>query len=301
MTAVLSMSAALTAEAAGRTVAAGRPPDAWPTAPADVGDEFRAFAASALDLVRGEPGYAVLRLGTAGMDDHALTTAAWNLVTTLGRPVPQYRTGELVYPVEVGASAATVSHYSGTSRAGGFHTDGTLLPQPPDFAVLLGLSSADIGGETVLVDGAALCEALRADDPRHLAELRRAHHFDLQGQQPGVTTRKQAILSDQDGRFELRYLRRYIELGHTTAGAQLPDRLVAAMDLLDELCATPAFQHPVLLERGDLLVWNNARFLHGRLPFTEIDSKRRLRRVYAVFAPGRPGVRSATGGAHAHR
>jgi alpha-ketoglutarate-dependent taurine dioxygenase len=38
----------------------------------------------------------------------------------------------------------------------------------------------------------------------------------------------------------------------------------------------------VLLERGVGLLWDNRRMLHGRRPFQETTSSRRLRRIYGL-------------------
>jgi alpha-ketoglutarate-dependent taurine dioxygenase len=43
----------------------------------------------------------------------------------------------------------------------------------------------------------------------------------------------------------------------------------------------------VLLERGVGLLWDNGRMLHGRRPFQEATSARRLRRIYGLTDPAR--------------
>jgi hypothetical protein len=197
--------------------------------------------------------------------------------------VPQYSTGELIYPVEVTETVGSgASHYSQSRAAGGFHTDGTLLPEAPEIAALLGLSHADVGGETVLMDGRTLYDALLALGDRHVETLAREQPFDLMGQSATAPTKRQRILVHHDNRVELHYLRYYIERGYARLGELVPDALRAAMDALDGLAADEAYQQPALLRRGDLLVWDNRRFLHGRRDFVEIQRRRRLRRMYGM-------------------
>jgi alpha-ketoglutarate-dependent taurine dioxygenase len=266
-----------------RTVPAGQAPDAWPT------DRFEphhpsllAVADQILAEVRGSQGHAVVSIDPVGLDDHELCTVTWNLFTMLCSPVPQYRTGELIYAVEVTPGVAETSHYSGSARAGGHHTDGTLLPEPPDVACLLGLSAA-VGGETIMMDGRRLCAQLDADDPAHTQILAQPHHFDVMGQIDGVITKRQPVVRRGADDFELRYLRRYIEQGYQVAGETLPTGLRSAMDLLDDLSTAEENQTRVLLDRGVILIWDNRRMLHGRLPFEERGSRRRLRRMYGTL------------------
>ncbi|TCO61164.1 TauD/TfdA family dioxygenase [Actinocrispum wychmicini] len=259
--------------------------DKWPTDAPSVTSQARAVAEGILADVRQVPGLAVVQIDPDGLDDHELCTAAWNLFTSLCAPVPQYRTGELMCMVEIASDVPTVSHYSGSSRSGGHHTDGTLLPDPPEIAALLGLSAADTGGETITMSGPALWSQL---DPAHQATFARPHHFDVMGQIPGLTTRKQPIAQwGGDNSFQLRYLRRYIEDGYETVGERLPDDLRAAMDAFDRISADETNQTPVLLRRGVILLWNNLRMLHGRRAFTEGTSRRRLRRMYGKFVAAR--------------
>jgi alpha-ketoglutarate-dependent taurine dioxygenase len=68
----------------------------------------------------------------------------------------------------------------------------------------------------------------------------------------------------------------------------VPPQLLAAMDEFDQVSAAAAVNaEAVLLERGVGLLWDNRRMLHGRRPFQETTSHRRLRRIYGVQEDGR--------------
>lgn len=276
MTHLIDLDPGLRPELLARVIPDGCPLTDWPTEPAGPpAGELTAAARAIIGSVRGEPGYAVVATGFTDVPDTELVSAAWNLFTTLCTPVPQYRTGELIYPVEVtDAAGPGISHYSTSNAAGGFHTDGTMLDDPPAVAALLCLSPADEGGETLLMDGPRLIAEL---DPAHREALTRPLWF--HSGDDGSPRRHQPVLNVDGGRTELRYLRRYIEEGHRSLSVQPP---VEALDALDRQSERPDRQLPLPLRRGQILLWDNARFIHGRRPFTEHTSRRRLRRMYGT-------------------
>ncbi|MFE4667822.1 TauD/TfdA family dioxygenase [Streptomyces sp. NPDC056716] len=273
-----------------REVPADTPSAQWPAA------AFRTTGAELLELsdsvsaaILGDMGSAVVRFDADGLSDQEVSTLYWNLFTALFRPVPQYSSGELIYPVEVKAGAAETSHYSNSSKAGNYHTDGTLLPRLPDVAFLFGLSAAT-GGETLLMDVDGLVRQLAQVDPAHVAELCRPVPFDVKDQMAGVRIKRQPVLTHTAGGYELRYVRMYIEQGYAAEGTPVPPELRAAMDAFDEVSRVAAETADcVLLGRGVGLLWDNRRMLHGRRPFQETTSSRRLRRIYGVRRDGQAG------------
>jgi hypothetical protein len=261
-----------------------QPLDAWPIAPPPrVGTSSLQCSADLERLLRDQPGYAVVDTGLADAGDAAVCSAAWNLFTTLWRPMPQYRSGELLFPVEVVPNAPGKS-LSQTNASGVFHTDGTVLPEPPDVAALFCLSSADAGGETVLIDGEALHESMALSGDGSTEALFTEHPFDCHGQSPGVDVRWQPTARyGDDGHLHLRYLRRYIEEGYEKIGKEIPPATSAAFDHVDRFAAATEHQIPVALSRGQLLLFCNHRFLHGRRAFRETRKRRRLRRAYGAW------------------
>lgn len=274
-----------------RGIEASTPLDAWPTkAFRTTGTEIPALAEEILAAVQGDAGGVVVRVDPAGLSDDDLCTLYWNFFTALFRPVPQYSSGELIYPVEVTAGAAETSHYSNSSKAGSYHTDGTLLPELPDVAFLFGLSAAD-GGETLLMDVNGLVQQLAQVNSAHVAELSQPVPFDVKDQMAGIRTKRQPVLTRTSNGYELRYVRMYIEQGFAAEGAPMPPALVAAMDEFDKVSSSAALDaEAVLLERGVGLLWDNRRMLHGRRPFRETASARRLRRIYGAREDGRATI-----------
>jgi len=235
-------------------------------------------------LLRESTGYALIDLRLPDASDELICSAAWNLLTTLCLPVPQYVTGELFFPVEAVDVQPLHSPFSMSRSEAAFHTDGTFLPAAPEIAALLSLSKADDGGETVIVDGAEVVDDLCESDASVAGVLFEEHPIDLRGQTGGNSTRFQPIATrDKGGRLRLRYMRDYIEQGYDKAGLRLTDRTRAAFNSFDACVAAEERQIPFLLERGELLVIDNQRYLHGRRAFRETTRRRRLRRVYGVL------------------
>ncbi|MFD5075775.1 TauD/TfdA family dioxygenase [Streptomyces sp. NPDC058371] len=271
-----------------REIDTDTPLDKWPTETfSTASTEILALRNDIAAAISKDAGGAVVRVAPEGLSDHDISTLYWNFFTTLFRPVPQYSSGELIYPVEVKAGAAATSHYSNSNKTGNYHTDGTLLPQLPDVAFLFGLSSAT-GGETLLMDVENLVQQLTQIDPAHVAELSRPVPFDVKDQMAGVKIKRQPVLTHTDNGYELRYVRMYIEQAFAAEETPVPPQLLAAMDEFDQVSAAAAVNaEAVLLERGVGLLWDNRRMLHGRRPFQETISHRRLRRIYGVQEDGR--------------
>jgi alpha-ketoglutarate-dependent taurine dioxygenase len=267
-----------------RRIPLDHPPNRWPTEAGQLADVLAPVRAEVLGRLWGEPGWVEIDTGLADRDDDELAGGLWNLFAALCLPVPQYRTGELVHSVAVAdhpADAASV--YSQTDKSGAFHTDGTLLDATPELAMLAGISAADEGGETVIVDGCAVAARLHEESPELLAVLERPHPFHSGDEADPVMTHR--IVDRSAGTAVFRYNPRYLELGYSRTGQPRPDALAGALDALTALTEDPWYQAPVLIARGHALLWQNMRCLHGRRAFTEQRQRRHLLRVYGVRFP----------------
>lgn len=262
-------------------------PDAWPPYPEDTEPDAQDWASSIRERLCGADGHVLLDLhpeGTEEADDNLLCWRAWALTTQLMRPIPQYASGELVFPVQVvEGRVASVSHYSTSDVHGQYHTDGTLLDQAPDAAILFGLEAAELGGETVLIDTVPLIASLKEGQPALARALMQDLPFLMHGQSGTERIKWQPALRAKGGRYIMTYLRLYIEQGFEDLGRPLPSDLHQALDAVDAWCAQPSHQLRVPLARGMYLAWDNARFLHGRMAFVQGRSTRRLRRIYAAY------------------
>lgn len=271
----------------GRPVPPGTAAHEWPvSAPVQAPPNLPKIQQIAAEL--DETAYTVVQLPPSWSDDE-LRTATWNLVTMIMRPSPQYDTGELIYPVEVRSGESGSSHYSASSASGGLHTDGSLLARPPDYGILMCLSEADSGGETVLVDINDVRRHLDADD-RGLSEMLAAPQPFAADDDPSTVRQWAPVLSGEPGRCRVRYLRRYVIAGWERAGRPAPEGIQLALDVVDNFVADPTVQLEFGLRRGQILLWRNQHFLHGRRAFVEQNQHRRLVRIYGEQDPTRPGA-----------
>jgi alpha-ketoglutarate-dependent taurine dioxygenase len=236
--------------------------------------------------LRHGAGYSVLRSESGeGDDPHLLKAIYWNLLTSIGKPVPQYSTGELVFEVHETSATPIFNHYSRSNRGGGYHTDGTFLQEIPYYAGLICLRQAKLGGESVLIDSRKIYQELSTHHREALEYLQRDFYFDCCGQLPGVEYRPKPIISRKDSMISVQYLRSYIDEGHAKAGVPLDRSAIESLDLFDSLMGREEFQQVYKLNPGEMLILNNSIMLHGRKPFYDEEggpSKRLLIRVYAT-------------------
>lgn len=266
----------------GRDVAESCDATAWPCSPAPLATS--AGQAAKIAAVLDQLGSLVVRL-PMHLSDHELSVATWNLVTALMAPVPQYDTGELIYHVQVRDGESAASHYSATADSGGLHTDGTLLSRPPDFGVLLCLSSADEGGETVFVDAHALNDHLASHYADLLPIAAMAHPFATVDD--SAPRQWWPLLDEVDGQLGVKYVRKYVESGWRLVTQQPPAHYQLLLDAIDSFAADELNQDAHLLERGELVLWSNHQYVHGRRAFTEGRKRRRLLRIYGAYDAGR--------------
>lgn len=160
------------------------------------------------------------------------------------------------------------------------HTDSPFRDPSPRVIAMGCLAQAGSGGETTLVDGSDLLRFLEREHTEGLAALMRT---------PVHITRDQSrrtfcvVTPNAEARLELRY--------RNDAGVSLevPDEVRDVVRAIAAYVDDPANQEVVTLAANDLLVLDNTRFLHGRLPF-DPASGRHLVRVWYSGADLRLGV-----------
>ena len=169
------------------------------------------------------------------------------------------------------------ARYSDTSLPIAPHTDGVQRPGPvPSIVGLHCVRPAKVGGAIVLVRARDVVARLRDRLDVHRV-LRCPVRFDsaVVSSRPGdVVVRP--VLIDDDGAVEVRYARDYIERGHCHPGAvPLSAEQRAAFDVLDDLLADPSLHRVHRLENGQLMLFDNHRYLHGRSSFTDGEAGHR--------------------------
>ena len=162
----------------------------------------------------------------------------------------------------------------------GLHTDNPYREPVPGFQALHAIIPSSEGGESLIADGFALAEYLRASAPEAFARLAatpvpfhyRSQDADLYAERPLIQ------LSSRGEVTAVHYNSRSI------APLRLPAEETAlfygAYRRFAQLLRDARFQLRLRLEAGMLLVFDNQRILHGRSAFSSAKYPRHLRGCY---------------------
>jgi len=239
------------------------------------------------DLLNGS-GVSLLRgLPAASYGKEAASTIYWGIGSHLGRPWPQNAKGHLLGDVtdqgrDVGDPEARGNEIGGFAFP--FHTDGS------DLVGLLCLNAGAGGGASIVANAVTIHNELVRSDPTMVAALYDGMPYDARGEhEPGTKGwYTMPVFTPRRDRLFVRYIRPYIR-----AAARHPDAPMIsvaaerAMDLVDEMCADPAFHVSMQLEPGDMQFVNNYHVLHARTAYTDdrpAGQVRHLKRLWLETA-----------------
>jgi gamma-butyrobetaine dioxygenase len=155
-----------------------------------------------------------------------------------------------------------------TSRAIAPHTDNPYRDPVPTLQLLHCLRDADLGGDTVLVDGFAAAAALRDADPVSFGVLTQTPvPFSYVDKETSLTACQPLIALSPRGRITgVRLNNRSMQ------PVRLPfdqaEAMYAAYRAWAEMVARPEFALRLRLAPGDCLVFDNTRVLHARTAFS---------------------------------
>ncbi|XP_078738888.1 gamma-butyrobetaine dioxygenase [Lampetra fluviatilis] len=157
------------------------------------------------------------------------------------------------------------------------HTDYPALTHPPGVQFLHCVRQAVRGGASQLVDGFAVCEQLRREQPEAFRLLASTplNYVDVGTDLCDfhVHSRNPVIQLDEQGRVQR------INLNHATRDSVLdvPLRAVrplyAALSRFSALTESPRNQITFTLRPGDVITFDNWRLLHGRADYVDLRSE----------------------------
>ena len=160
------------------------------------------------------------------------------------------------------------------------HTDLPNWEVPPGYQLLHCLRNDATGGESVLVDGFNVVQALKSKDPAAFEVLATVPlDFGFEDEEADVRYRAPAIGLDGDGNVdELRFNIAVMSVLNVPAGRML--EVYRAHRKLAALIRDPGFELRYRFASGDLVAFDNRRVLHGRTTFESASGPRRLQGCY---------------------
>ena len=160
------------------------------------------------------------------------------------------------------------------------HTDLVNWEQPPGFQFLHCFHNHASGGESTLVDGYAVADALRDRDPEAFDVLSRtAVIFRYHDEGRDLRAKAPIIAFDYDGNLEqIRF--NFGIFAVQSLAAEKQASLYAAYRTFAEMLQSDEFMIRFRLNSGELLVIDNWRVLHGRTGFDPSTGTRHLQGCY---------------------
>jgi gamma-butyrobetaine dioxygenase len=160
------------------------------------------------------------------------------------------------------------------------HTDNPYRSPVPGVQLLHCLANETTGGLSTLVDGYAVAEALRRRDPEAFRILSTTPvRFRYRDAVTELTASAAPIELDVSGRVKTIHFSPRLDFVPLLP----PQELAAyyrARQVFDHLLRTDEFEIRFLLNRGDLVMFDNCRLLHGRTGFDPREGLRHLQGCY---------------------
>lgn len=171
----------------------------------------------------------------------------------------------------------TVANLADTALALAPHTDNPYRLAPPEIQVLHCLTAAGQGGQSLLVDGLAVVEALKAEAPADYDLLSRVPaRFAWNDGETFLEACAPVIAADR-----IRYNPRSFQ-AVCSDDADVRAAWLAAFDRLGQRFESPAAAVAFNMAAGDMVLMDNRRVLHGRTAFDATgDIVRHLQGGYA--------------------
>lgn len=167
-----------------------------------------------------------------------------------------------------------------TSVALPLHTDLANQALPPGYQFLHCVANDADGGESTFADGFAICEDLRLQNPEHFKLLSEVTiPFRFHDRTCDIRRRQTIINVDESG-----HILSFIFNAHLVGTPDLAPELMVAYyaayrDLMQRI-RRPEYKIELKLQRGEMVIFDNRRVMHGRNAFDPSSGFRHLRGYY---------------------
>lgn len=233
-------------------------------------------------LIRGMP------VDDWGTEKSAM--AYWAIGLQIGWPVSQNAKGHLlghICDLRPDLTDPKTRRYA-TNLAQPYHTDSC------DIVSLLCLHEAMEGGLSSMSSSTTIYKEILQRRPDLAEVLHRPFPYDRKGEIPKGKDEfyMLAVVHDYGGYLTVLYNRDFIDSSQRHPDCpRLTDAQIEAMDLFDELAASPEIRIDMELLRGDVQFVHNHQIVHSRTEYTdhpELDRRRHLLRLWLAPPNGRP-------------
>lgn len=217
--------------------------------------------------------------------------AFWGIGKHLGEPIMQNRRGHVLgHVTDIGVDATD-------PKFRGYQSSAELTPHTDvaaDLVALLCLRPAKSGGLSTLASSAAIHNEVLRRRPDLARVLAEPFHLDRREEVPEGKAPHYAlpVFNYHAGRLTVSFVRRFIY-----SAQRFPEvpRLTAAqkeaLDLMDELAASPDIRLDMDFRPGDVQVVNNLTIMHSRTAYEdwpEPERRRHLLRLWLAVPDGWP-------------
>lgn len=205
----------------------------------------------------------------------------YGLGTHFGEAQSQSTMGDrLGQVVDIGGKDTRERAYRNSAELS-LHTDAS------DIVAMMCLVKARQGGMSGYCSGPAVYNHFLEHHPGLLDVLFEGFQYHLFGEQASgespVTEHKVPVFSVTEDYLSVSYLRSYIELAYSELGIEKTPDQARTLDLFDEVAHSQQYRFDLMMEPGDIAVFNNYTVLHTRSEFfdaEEPEQKRHLMRLW---------------------
>ena len=160
------------------------------------------------------------------------------------------------------------------------HTDNPYRDPVPGLQLLHCLATSGIVGESFFVDGLAIAEMMRREHATLFDLLVSTPvRFHFEDEQTYLSSERPLIACDLRGRFEAIYYNDR-SIAPLSLAPEVLRKFYSAYRILAEMLKSPRSNVSILMQPGDLVVFDNTRILHGRTAFEVQDGTRHLQGCY---------------------
>jgi len=198
-----------------------------------------------------------------------------NFMSMLGNLQKQNKLGEKIVKIQDGGKkwSANIRGYK-TSDKISFHTDGG------DVAAMLCISQSNNGGESLITPANKIYQKIKKLNPAYLKILKKGFHYHNRGEvlhsKSLITKKRYPVFFNKKGKIHCMFNKNPILWAAKHSNKKINKEALKAINLVEKISNEKKNITKYKLTRGDLLLVNNHKVLHGRNKFKDPNQKQRL-------------------------